>query len=508
MSFIPFDILMEIMPLIDLPDLTVIARANRDLSGCALDRLYEEISSRNMAAACQSISANHTLAQRVRSLEINRKDHARHLGSILPALRDALRCTSNLRILKLDVDGSHSWVLKSAIGVIKLHSFSCCAFTDEDLLSFLRDQTDLEDIRLSHSYIQRGPPAPWRFLRLKKFDGPMSWADTLIPGQPVSHVVVSHITNISPSLTSLGLVTVPICHLQVPLHGLHEIPFTTLKLLLPAIENLTLTMGTNMFVPLDTPVWLEDLLATLSTVRNCSILEYQPKDEWEGLESNTTHLVKTATRRAPAMWKFMLQYSSRLHQPSDLLPPITMDANKKLPLLPSDATNITTTGRMRPERKYGGEKPFAPTSSNESLQPPPRKNEPSASRTRKKSMGKRFMGKFKTLTGRGLDAEKITDVPSSPPVSVAAEAATSTAGPLYFCVDNDVEWDASSRTLTNREDPFGELLSEEQYKHGCNPGSLEEQPASLSRPSDATANQGAHVAAAARNRTHTVNGRL
>ncbi|KAJ7036861.1 hypothetical protein C8F04DRAFT_1086340 [Mycena alexandri] len=309
MTSIPFDILMEIMPLIDFPDLTAMARANRDLSGYALDRLYERISSRNIEAACQSISANHTLAQRVRSLEVNREDHGRHLESILPALQNALRSTSNLGILKLDVDGSHSWVLKSAMGVFKLRSFSCCAYTDEDLLSFLHDQTDLEDIRLSHSFVERGPPAPWSFLHLKKFDGPMSWVDTILPGQPVSHVVVSHIRMASPSLTSLGLATVPIRHLQIPLHGLHEISSSTLKVLLPAIERLTLTMGRNMFVPLDTPVWLEDLLATLSTVRNCDIMEYQPQDEWERREDNVTHLVKTATRRAPAMWKFSLQYS-------------------------------------------------------------------------------------------------------------------------------------------------------------------------------------------------------
>ncbi|KAJ7183267.1 hypothetical protein C8R46DRAFT_1027024 [Mycena filopes] len=314
MTSIPYDVLMEIMPLVDFRDLTAMARANRSLSGYALDRLYARISSRNMRAACQSVSANPTLAQRVRALHVNRSDHGTQLDSILPALGDALRVTTNLRTLKLDVDGSHSWVLKSGLGAIKLQSFSCFAYTDEDLLNFLHDQTDLEDITLSHSFIERGPPVPWRFLHLRKFDGPMSWIEAVVPGHPVSHLVISHMTNFRPSLASLGLTTVPLLHLQIPLQSLRQIPSPILPVLLPAIESLTLPMDEDVaaiFSTPETPVWLQDVLSSLPTVKDVVILKYQFKDEWERPQGDTTYFVDTATKMAPAICKFTLSYRMR-----------------------------------------------------------------------------------------------------------------------------------------------------------------------------------------------------
>ncbi|KAJ7352318.1 hypothetical protein DFH08DRAFT_650440, partial [Mycena albidolilacea] len=194
MTSIPFDVLLEILPLIDSSDLPAMARTNRYLSDFALDRMYGSISSKNMHAACQSVGSNPNLARRVKSLEINRHNHGHgtHLQTILPVFRDVLRVTSNLRTLKLDIDGKHSWVLKAALGVFKLRSFSCSAYTDQDLLDFLHDQTELEEIVFSHSYSfpEHGAPVPWKFPGLKKVDGPMSWIDMIVPGQPVSHVSI------------------------------------------------------------------------------------------------------------------------------------------------------------------------------------------------------------------------------------------------------------------------------------------------------------------------------
>jgi hypothetical protein len=242
MTSIPFDVLMEILPLVETSDLLAMARTNRDLSDYALDRIYGHISSKNMKAACQSVSSNPRLAQRVRSLEINHSDHGAHLESILPSFRDALRVTLNLRTLKLDIDGSRSWVLKPALGAFKLRSFSCSTYTDQDLLDFLRDQTELEEIMLSHSYTFIEQGAPIKFLALKKFHGPMSWADLIIPHEPVSHVEISYIGHGSP-IASLGLSTAPIRHLRIPIHAVDKRQPRELQVLFPALNNLVLSQA-------------------------------------------------------------------------------------------------------------------------------------------------------------------------------------------------------------------------------------------------------------------------
>jgi hypothetical protein len=251
MTSIPFDVLMEILPLVETSDLLAMARTNRDLSDYALDRIYGHILSKNMKAACQSVSSNPSLAQRVRSLEINYShgDHGYHLESILPSFRDALRVTLNLRTLKLDINGNHSWVLKPALGAFKLRSFSCYAYTDQDLLDFLRDQTELEEIMLSHSYTFIEHGAPIKFPGLKKFHGPMTWADLIIPHEPVSHVEISYIGHGSP-IASLGLSTAPIRHLRIPIHAVDKRQPRELKVLFPALKNLVLTVSQTLVLRL------------------------------------------------------------------------------------------------------------------------------------------------------------------------------------------------------------------------------------------------------------------
>jgi hypothetical protein len=253
MTSIPFDVLLEILTLVNFSDLPTLALTTRNVSASVLDQLYNHIQVRgkNMEAACQSIASNPELARRVHTLEVEREAHGAHLESILPALHAALRTTINLRFLVLDIDGRHSWVLKSAIGALKLRSFSCFTYTDQDLLDFLHDQTDLEEIVLGHSFIPYGRPISWRFPNLRKINATMSWVDNIVPGNPVSHVGISYIASNTPgALTSLGLTTTPIRHLEVPLHGVHPIPFQQLNALFPALEELTLSITVNWLWPI------------------------------------------------------------------------------------------------------------------------------------------------------------------------------------------------------------------------------------------------------------------
>ncbi|KAJ7220210.1 hypothetical protein GGX14DRAFT_560028 [Mycena pura] len=306
MSSLPFDVLMEIMPHIDFPDLPAVARTNKELSAYALDRIYEHIPPKALRMACASISANPALARRVKALELNSDTYALHLESILPAISDALRTTPNLRALTLNVDGSHAWVLKPAIGVFKLRSLSCFFFTDDNLIDFFHDQTALEEITLTHSFVRRTRPITWTFPNLKTFDGPMSWADAMRP-PGLSRVVISHIVA-GGSLDLLG--TLPIRHLQIPLHAAHKSSPAEFGALFPALEYLVLSTALDRWgVPLRVAIpglseWLRDLLAELHTVQSFHLLEYSPEPD-----RDATYFVKTVTERAPWIREVSLRYS-------------------------------------------------------------------------------------------------------------------------------------------------------------------------------------------------------
>ncbi|KAJ7760665.1 hypothetical protein DFH07DRAFT_816341 [Mycena maculata] len=304
----PFDVFMEILPLVDFTDLAAMAATNKDLSAYALDRMYQHIVSKNMQRACESIASNPSLAQRVQSLEINRSDHGANIETILPALRDALRNTRNLRTLKLDVDGQHSWILTPSLGVFKLRSFSSMSYTDQPLLDFLHHQTELEELRLAHSFIESQSPVPWDFPHLKKFDGPMSWIEVVVPRHPVSHVIVTHVSSVYGTLAAMGMTTAPIRHLQIPFHAMHKRTYEELKILFPALVDLTIT---NDAVPHNQTIvsslsawvqgWLQGLLAAISTVESVCLLGYDLTDECD------EETVRKMTERAPAVRKFSLQ---------------------------------------------------------------------------------------------------------------------------------------------------------------------------------------------------------
>ncbi|KAJ7510531.1 hypothetical protein B0H11DRAFT_1192788 [Mycena galericulata] len=310
MSYIPFDILMEILPLVDFPDLPAMALTNKGLSTYALDRMYRHIVSKNMKGACESVASNLSLARRVKSLEINRSIHGAHLQYILPALRDALQNTLNLRTLKLDIDGHHSWVLEHALGAFKLHSFSSLGYTDEHLIDFLHDQIELEEIRLMHSFIQYRSPLPWIFPKLQKFEGPMSWIEEIVPRQPVSHIVVSQIVSHGANISALGLTTAPIRHLQIPFHAVDKRSHGELKTLFPAVVDLAFTIDDSWPTrnnP-DMAMWLQDLLATLSTVENVCLLG---RFDLLSDEDDTKSFVHKVTARAPGVRRFNLEIRRR-----------------------------------------------------------------------------------------------------------------------------------------------------------------------------------------------------
>ncbi|KAJ7131706.1 hypothetical protein C8R43DRAFT_657669 [Mycena crocata] len=183
--------------------------------------------------------------------------------------------------------------------MFELRSFSCLAYTDENLLEFLHDQRELEEIVLAHSYVEFGRPVQWKFPNHRTFDGPMSWADAIVPHRSVSHVVICH--NITGGqITSLGLTAAPISSLQITAHAMCRKPLADLKTLFPALKNLTLTMGVNWPTQLNGfRIFLDGSGIFLSTIESFGLLAYYRDD---------VQFINEVTARAPAVRRFSLHY--------------------------------------------------------------------------------------------------------------------------------------------------------------------------------------------------------
>ncbi|KAJ7650842.1 hypothetical protein FB45DRAFT_888943 [Roridomyces roridus] len=312
MSNIPVDVLLEILPLVRLRDLGSLARANKYLSEHALDRMYEHIDFKHIKKACHSIVANPDLARRVKTLQLDTNSPTHGLF-LLPFVSGALCVTQNLRTLRLDVDGHYSQILRDARSVFKLRSFSCSCYTDDDFVGFLREQTELEELRLTHSYVESSQTASgaWHFPHLQKFEGPMSWVETIVPKHPVSHLTVTTVTSVMPDISALGLTAVPIKYLRIPFHAVGSRTSEELQVLLPALESLFITASrsrTTMSrnVPHTVQDWLRDLLQKIPTIERVGILGWVDFEGGVDLES----FVTKATELAPAVREFTVQRTS------------------------------------------------------------------------------------------------------------------------------------------------------------------------------------------------------
>jgi len=296
---IPFDVILDILRYTTTSELAVMTQTNKDLSGYALDRLYDHINHRNMAQACQTIAQNPSIAKRVRTLEIDHITHYPQRDSILPPLRDALACTTNLRRLALNIHGKHGWVFKGCLGVFKLESFSCGFYLDKDVLSFLSDQTELESLTFSHSLSAINFQLDASYLpKLTKVSAPMSWIDILVPNRPVSDVTITAIV-FGKSPSSLQLSSSTVTRLQMPLHTFIYMPLPYVKSLSPVLRSLCLDASDNSSSTLKIMTWLRDLLPSLSSLRHFTLLGYRdPTDQ------PLSSFITEVTSQAPHLDKF------------------------------------------------------------------------------------------------------------------------------------------------------------------------------------------------------------
>ncbi|KII84973.1 hypothetical protein PLICRDRAFT_349874 [Plicaturopsis crispa FD-325 SS-3] len=244
----PVEILIQILLSADKRDLPSLCRVNATFRRYGSDLLYHDISTRNPLAVCHTISLSPDLAQRVRSFEISRNANATVtlIKYSYALISDALRCMTRLRALRLHVEGSYAWILRSCTAPLEKFLFS--GHADADLVHFLSCQNELREITLT------SPNSGYHvdgacLAKLHTISAPPSWLRQLIAGRPVTTVGCLYGPAWSSFLVAtlsdfefLTLSSLPIRKLDIGfLHAnLHSALMSRISDILPGIEELTL----------------------------------------------------------------------------------------------------------------------------------------------------------------------------------------------------------------------------------------------------------------------------
>ena len=177
MLAIPVDVLREILEHVDKSDLATICRVNKTCCSCSQNVLYRNIYGDERVI--RTLARSTDLARRVRSFEIS---------SNCPELATALRNMSSLRRLKHSDLYCDPSILDGC--TFKLDSLICTFRYCESLHKFLDSQSSLTEFAIYCHYI---PPPSFEatFLpNLTRVGAQQGWARILIPGRPVSEVMV------------------------------------------------------------------------------------------------------------------------------------------------------------------------------------------------------------------------------------------------------------------------------------------------------------------------------
>ncbi|KAF7312031.1 F-box domain-containing protein [Mycena indigotica] len=312
---LPFDVLMEILPWIEYKDLPALASSSKAMSILALDRLYASIPAQCFLGAGTSICNNPTLAQRVLSLEVNRKHNGKNSDIVIPLLSNVLNTTVNLRHLVLHMGGSYCKVLQ--FSRFQLHTLSCHAFTDHHLITFLRQQTELKELVLAHSLppIPKGRSHPWKFQQLESFDGPWTWAESILPKTPLlSRLMVTSAPSRPCNLKVLA--DAPIRQLRIPFPAV--VPQGTadqIRQLIPRLDSLAILLDTGFMSLLKTnPIpaleqWLITTLSAVTTIRCLAIYGFRTSDRQT---SNTINFIQNVTAEAPRVLEVSIVYGPQM----------------------------------------------------------------------------------------------------------------------------------------------------------------------------------------------------
>ena len=228
MSSIPVDVLQEILEHVDENELATLCRVSKIVCSFSQDVLYREIVGGADVIKTLSQSTDH--AKRVRFFCV-RHDY--------PELSTALRNMSSLRNLKLGSIGDDASILDGC--TFKLDSLDCYFPYSESLQQFLNSQPSLNNLTMWSGHRPLPPFDEMCLPNLTRIKAVHSWLGILIPGRPVTDVVVLtpwHEKTISLSFFA----TAPIHSLEIPYASIYP---TSVSLLVPIFPSLTnLTLGT------------------------------------------------------------------------------------------------------------------------------------------------------------------------------------------------------------------------------------------------------------------------
>jgi hypothetical protein len=228
MPSIPVDVLREILGHVRKADLATLCRVNKIFCSCSQDVLYREIEY-DHADAIETLAQSAHLGRRVRSF-VTYRDY--------PELGTALRNMTSLRRLSFERIGDIS-ILDGC--TFKLDTISCDHPNSKSLQQFLNSQPSLTKVIL-FANVKPSPPFDERCLpNLTKVMAVPSWLEILIPGRPVTNVVVQGIwptTTIDMSFFTLS--TAPIHSLDIPYANIYPTPESHLVSIFPSIANLVL----------------------------------------------------------------------------------------------------------------------------------------------------------------------------------------------------------------------------------------------------------------------------
>jgi F-box domain len=179
MPSIPLDVLREIMGHVSKADLPTLCRVNKTFRSCSQDVLYRDI---YYPRTClfQTLAQSTDLARRVRSFHTSGDDRC---------IARALRNMSSLRRLGYRSLSDDASILDGC--TFKLDSFACTLPYSESLRKFLNGQSSLTKLAIRNSS-KHPPPFEETFLpNLTRIRAESCWLRMLIPGRPVTEVMVA-----------------------------------------------------------------------------------------------------------------------------------------------------------------------------------------------------------------------------------------------------------------------------------------------------------------------------
>jgi len=231
MPSIPVDVLREILGHVSNADLATLCRVNKIFCSCSQDVLYRDIL--GGVHVIQTLAQSTDLARRVRWFATSCKS---------PELAMALHNMSSLRNLYLHGISDDASILDGC--TFKLDSFTCFFPYSESLQKFLNSQPSITQVTFSQNYEPLTPFDERCLPNLTRVMAKPSWLGRLIPGRPVTEVVVFtpwHEKTID--LSFFALSTAPIHSLEIPYAIIYPTPASLLVSIFPSIANLGLKLN-------------------------------------------------------------------------------------------------------------------------------------------------------------------------------------------------------------------------------------------------------------------------